>query len=98
MKRSDTLHNTHPGEILWEDVIKSNGLTISEVAAMLGVTRPTLSNIINEKSAITPNMALRIKTVFGGTADIWLKLQLAYDLRKEEKKFIANPPLLEVFV
>jgi addiction module HigA family antidote len=94
MKRAMQMHNTHPGEILLEDVIKAHDLTIGEAAEMLAVTRPTLSNIVNEKAAITPNMALRIKTVFGGTAEVWVRLQVMYDLRKAEQEFLANPPEL----
>jgi len=85
MKRSIN-HNTHPGEILNEEIIEANDLTISEVANMLGVTRPSISNIVNEKAAISPLMALRITKVFGGNAERWVRLQSAYDLREEEKQ------------
>ena len=98
MKRSTKLPNTHPGEILLEEVIKVHHLSIGEAADLLGITRPTLSNIVNEKSSITPNMALRIKAVFGGTAEIWVRLQAAYDLRKAEQEFLANPPELVAVV
>jgi len=90
-------HNTHPGELLREDIIQANGLTISKAAELLGVTRPTLSNILNEKTSITPNMSLRIAKVFGGSADFWLRMQLAHDLRKAEKQFNENPPKIKEF-
>jgi len=80
------MRNIHPGEYLREELIDSNGLTITEVAALLHVSRQTISNIINEKADITSEMALRIATVFGGTADIWLRLQSEYDLSRAEKK------------
>lgn len=64
----------HPGELLKAELIEANGLTITEVASMLKVSRQALSNIINQKADISPEMALRITTVFGGTADIWLRL------------------------
>jgi addiction module HigA family antidote len=76
----------HPGEILKSELIEENGLTISEVAEMLKVSRQALSNILNEKADISPEMALRISKVFGGTATIWMNLQSSYDLEKAEKK------------
>ena len=79
--------NTHPGEILREEVIKANNLSIIKAAALLKVTRPALSNITNGKAAISPNMAIRIARVFGGNAELWLRLQAAYDLREAEREF-----------
>ncbi len=76
----------HPGEFLSSELIEANGLTVSEIAGMLHVSRQTVSNIINEKSDISPEMALRIATVFGGTPDIWLRLQAKYDLQKIARK------------
>ena len=76
----------HPGEFLTSELIEANGLTVSEVAVMLHVSRQTISNIINEKSYISPEMALRIATVFGGTPDIWLRLQAKFDLQIAAKK------------
>lgn len=76
----------HPGELLKAELIEANGLTITEVASMLKVSRQVLSNIINQKADISPEMALRITTVFGGTADIWLRLQAKYDLAKAATK------------
>lgn len=76
----------HPGELLKAELIEANGLTITEVASMLKVSRQALSNIINQKADISPEMALRITTVFGGTADIWLRLQAKYDLAKAATK------------
>ena len=85
MKRK-IAHNTHPGELFREEIIVPNRLTITEVAAMLGVTRPSLSNVINEKAAISPMMALSIAKVFGGNAELWIRMQASYDLREAEKK------------
>ena len=76
----------HPGEVLFTELIEANGLTISEVAQILHVSRQSVSNIINKKSDISPEMALRISTVFGGTPDIWLRLQAKYDLQIAAKK------------
>jgi addiction module HigA family antidote len=68
----------HPGAILREDVIKELDLTVTEAAKMLGVTRTALSDVLNAKAAISAEMAYRIATVFGGTADIWTRLQMKY--------------------
>jgi len=76
----------HPGEFLKTELIEANGLTITEVAGMLKVSRQALSNIINQKADVSPEMAMRIATVFGGTPDIWLRLQAKYDLEKAAKK------------
>ncbi len=76
----------HPGEILFAELIDANGLTISDVAQILRVSRQSVSNIVNKKSDISPEMALRISTVFGGTPDIWLHLQAKYDLQIAAKK------------
>ncbi|HSV09160.1 MAG TPA: HigA family addiction module antitoxin [Hanamia sp.] len=77
-------HNTHPGELLKEEILKANNLSVTEAASMLGVTRAALSNVINEKAAISPLMALRITKVFGGSAEFWVRMQAAHDLRNAE--------------
>jgi len=79
-------HITHPGELLREEIINAYNLSISAVADMLGVTRAALSNVLNEKAAISPMMALRIEKVFGGNAELWVRMQATYDLRMAEKK------------
>ena len=76
----------HPGELVKAELIKATGLTVSEVAGMLKVSRQTVSNIINERADISPEMALRISKVFGGTPDIWLRLQAKFDLQKAAEK------------
>jgi addiction module HigA family antidote len=76
----------HPGELLKRELIEENSLTITEAASILKVSRQALSNILNQKADISPEMALRIATVFGGTPDIWLRLQAKYDLDKAAKK------------
>lgn len=86
MERHKSL-NIHVGEILKEDIIDPANLTIGEASKLLNTTRLTLSKIINGKSSITPDMALRISYVFGGSADFWLRLQRKYDLAKAEDNF-----------
>jgi addiction module HigA family antidote len=75
------MRNIHPGEILREEVINANELTVTTAADLLKVTRTTLSNILNGKSDISPEMCYRISAVFGGTPDIWANLQTKYNLR-----------------
>ena len=70
----------HPGEIIREFCLEALELTVTEAARALGVTRKTLSGLLNGRSGISPEMALRLSKVFGRTAEGWLKLQLQYDL------------------
>lgn len=89
--------NMHPGLILKEDVFEPYNLSISAAAGLLGVTRLTLSKIVNGKGSITPNIALRIEKVFDGNADFWLRMQRGYDLLKEYERFKKNPPAIKKF-
>lgn len=75
----------HPGEILKMEVIDAHNLSITEASGLLDITRSNLSNILNGKTAISSEMALRIETVFGGNARLWSRLQAAYDLQVAEK-------------
>lgn len=70
----------HPGAIIKEDYLIPLKITITEMASKLGVSRKTLSKILNENGAITPDMALRLSRAFGTTPDLWLNLQKNYDL------------------
>ena len=72
----------HPGRIVRQDCIEPLGLTITGAAKALGVTRQALNNLVNEKAGISPEMAVRISKAFGGSPDMWLRLQLNYDLAK----------------
>jgi len=76
------MHNpAHPGAILREDVLKPLNVSITAVAESLGVSRKTLSKILNERGAITAEMAMRLELAFGKPrAEQWLRLQAAYDL------------------
>ena len=75
----------HPGETLKEDVLPALGLTVTEAAEQLGVARVTLSRMINGHAAISADMAIRLAQWLGGSAEIWLRLQLQYDLWHAEK-------------
>lgn len=76
----------HPGIIIKSELIEAKGLTITRAANMIKVSRQALSNVLNGNAEMTPEMALRISTVFGGTPDIWLRIQAAYDLEIAGKK------------
>lgn len=86
IKRHESL-NIHPGIILKNMIIEPAGLTIAEASQYLNTTRLTLSNIINGKSGISPNMAIKISIVFGGTPEFWYNLQNDYDLFNAELNF-----------
>jgi antitoxin HigA-1 len=75
----------HPGRGLKDD-IEALGLTVAEAADALGVTRQQLYNVINGRSGITPEMALRLEKGVGGTADAWLGMQAAYDLAQLRRR------------
>ena len=75
----------HPGEIIREFCIDPLGLTVTKAATALGVTRKTLSTLLNGRAGVSPEMALRLSKVFGRTPDGWLRLQLQYDLWKAEQ-------------
>jgi len=74
----------HPGGIV-KDCIEDMELSVAEAASVLGVTRSTLSRIINGKSSISPKMALRLAQAFGSTPEMWLRLQSAYDAVAHEQ-------------
>jgi addiction module HigA family antidote len=79
----------HPGRIVRHDCLEPLGLSVTADAKVLGVTRQALNNIVNGKSGISPEMAIRLTKAFGSTEETWLRMQLAYDLaaaRKNESK------------
>jgi addiction module HigA family antidote len=75
----------HPGRIVRHDCLEPLGLSVTEGAKILGVTRQALNNVINGKSGISPEMAIRLTKAFGSTAETWLRMQLAYDLAQAQK-------------
>jgi len=84
------MHNPpHPGEVVKELCIEPLGLTVTEAAKALGVSRKTFSNILNGRAGISPEMAVRLSIAFNTTSESWLNQQLQYDLwyaEKERKK------------
>jgi len=75
----------HPGEHVLEDCLKPLGLSITKGADVLGVTRLTLSNLVNGKNGVSPEMAIRLSKAFGGRPEVWLGMQMEYDLAQAAK-------------
>lgn len=91
------LRPVHPGELLREDILPALGLPKTEIARLLGISRQTLYDLLQEKQPVTPTMALRVGKLCGNGPDIWLNMQHAYDLRKAEAEIgdqIAAIPTL----
>lgn len=82
------MHNPpHPGEILADTVLrKDGGLSVSEFARALGVSRVALSRVVNGRAAVSAELAIRLAAALGGSAESWLNMQVAYDLWHAEKR------------
>ena len=78
----------HPGLSIKLDCLEPLGLSVTDGAKALGVTRQALSNVINGKAGISAEMATRLAQVFGGTAEVWLRMQVAYELAQVQQKNI----------
>jgi antitoxin HigA-1 len=76
----------HPGRSIRDACLEPLGLSVTAGAEILGVTRQALNNVINGKSGISPEMAIRLSKAFGSTPETWLGMQLAYDLAQARKK------------
>ena len=72
----------HPGGVVLRQCIEPLGLTITKAATALGVTRTTLSELVHGKRGISPEMAVRLSQVFGGSAESWITQQAHYDLAR----------------
>jgi antitoxin HigA-1 len=79
-----TRQPTHPGNIIKEDYLLPLSISIKDMASTLGVSRKTLSKIINERGSITPEMALRLSRAFDTTPEFWMNLQKNYELWQAE--------------
>lgn len=82
----------HPGEIIREEYLKPLGLSITEAAKNIGVTRKALSELVNEKAGVSPLMAWRLSIAFGTSPKLWTDMQAGYDLARERD----NPALKSV--
>lgn len=76
----------HPGEVVRELCIEPLGLSVTKAAGILGVTRKTLSELVNGHTGISPEMAVRLSKAFGGSAESWMRQQMQYDLAQVMKK------------
>ena len=76
----------HPGLSVRYDCLEPLGLSVTEAARKLGVSRKQLSELVNARSGISPEMAIRLDKAFGGGADTWFRMQAAYDLARAMKK------------
>ena len=87
MKMKMEMHNPpHPGEIIRELCLEPLDLTVTAAAKALGVTRKSLSELLNGKSGVSPEMALRLAIAFRTSAESWLNQQVQYDLWKARKR------------
>ncbi|HEY1342640.1 MAG TPA: HigA family addiction module antitoxin [Bryobacteraceae bacterium] len=75
----------HPGRIVRDLCLEPLGLSVTDAARVLGVSRQTLNNIVNEDAGISPEMAVRLAKAFGSDAGTWLRMQTAYDLAQVEQ-------------
>jgi len=75
----------HPGLHVRHDCLEPLGLSVTKGAEVLGVTRQALNNVVNGKSGISPEMAVRLSKAFGGSPAVWLEMQMNYDLAQIEK-------------
>jgi addiction module HigA family antidote len=92
MDKKNGLPLVHPGEIIKEDILPSVGLSVTSAAKALGVSRQMLHDILAERKPLSPVMCLKVARLFGGSAQVWMRLQAAYDLKKAEqdKKVMAR--------
>ena len=80
------MHNPpHPGEVIRELCLEPLGITVTEAAQNLGVSRKTLSSILNGRAGISPEMAIRLSKAFGTSAESWLNQQMLYDLNAAQQ-------------
>lgn len=81
------MHNPpHPGEVIQDTVLAEGRISVSELAAKLGVSRVALSRVVNAKAAVSADMALRLAAALGTSAQSWLQMQAAYDLWQASRK------------
>lgn len=88
-------NHPHPGELLREDVLEALGLTVTEAAARLGMTRPNLSRVLNGRAGISPDLALRLEMAGVSTARFWMNLQTNYELAEAGKRPQPDIKLLQ---
>jgi addiction module HigA family antidote len=85
MEKKSALPPVHPGEILKEDILPSVGLSVMAAAKALGVSRQMLHDILAERRPLSATMCLRVSRLLGGSPEVWMRLQAAYDLKMAEQ-------------
>jgi addiction module HigA family antidote len=85
MARKSGLPPVHPGEIIKEDILPSVGLSVTAAAKALGISRQMLHDILAERKPLSAIMCLKVARLFGGSPEVWMRLQAAYDLKKAEQ-------------
>jgi len=86
---------THPGELLREDIIPATGRPKAEIARMLGISRQHLYEILRGRKPVTPAMAVRLGKMFGGSAQSWMQMQVAFDTWQAEREIdVSKIPTL----
>ncbi len=89
-RRSRQRAPIHPGEILREEFLPDFGLSVSTLAVALGVSRQSVNELLRERRALSPSMALRLSKLFGNSAEFWLNLQRSVDLWTAERELRAE--------
>ena len=89
-KRDPNRCPTHPGELLREEVIPATGKTKTEIAALLGISRQHLYDILEERKPVSPAVAVRLGKLFGDGAGVWVRMQGACDTWRAERKLAAE--------
>ena len=82
MERENALPPVHPGQIIREDILPSVGLSVTAAAKSLGVSRQMLHDILAERKPLSAVMCLKMARLFGGSPELWMRLQAAYDIKK----------------
>ena len=85
MARRNGLPPVHPGEIIKEDILPSVGLSVTAAAKALGVSRQMLHGILAGRKPLSAVMCLKVARLFGGSPEVWMRLQAAYDLKNAEQ-------------
>ena len=85
VEKMNGLPPVHPGEILKEDILPSVGLSVTAAAKSLGVSRQMLHDILAERKPLSVVMCLKLSRLFGGSPEVWMRLQAAYDLKNAEQ-------------
>ena len=85
MERKNRLPPVHPGEVIKEDILPSVGLSVTAAAKALGVSRQMLHDILAERKPLSAVMCLKVSRLFGGSPEVWMRLQASFDLKKAEQ-------------